>query len=101
MRGILEPVRYRAILKTKNPRKLVNSLESVGVKSIIPTEDWELLGQWEFLPNALKFSHETISIPIYPSLTKEHLDIILSGSSYQMTFSKEWNLVYKKNLQIK
>ena len=79
LRGILEPVRYRAILKTKNPRKLVNSLESVGVQSIIPTEDWELLGQREFLPNALKFSHETISIPIYPSLTKEHLDIILSG----------------------
>ena len=79
LRGILEPVRYRAILKTKNPRKLVNSLESVGVQSIIPTEDWELLGQREFLSNALKFSHETISIPIYPSLTKEHLDIILSG----------------------
>ena len=79
LRGILEPVRYRAIVKTKYPRKLVNSLESVGVQSIIPTEDWELLGQREFLPNALKFSHETISIPIYPSLTKEHLDIILSG----------------------
>ena len=79
LRRILEPVRYRAILKIKNPRKLVSSLESVGVQSIIPTEDWELLGPWKSLPNALKFSRETISIPIYPSLTKEHLDIILSG----------------------
>ena len=77
--GVIEPVRYRAILKTNSPQKLIESLRTVGVDSIVPTEDWELLGKWDSLPNSLKFSRETISLPIYPSLTNEQLDIILSG----------------------
>lgn len=77
--GKLEPVRYRAILKTDKPRKLLKSLNDLGVNSIIPTEDWELLDDWKFLPNSLKFSRETLSLPIYPTLTNEQLDIILSG----------------------
>ena len=76
---IIEPVRYRAILKTNSPQELIKSLNKVGVTSIIPTEDWEILGELDLLPNSLKFSRETISLPIYPSLTNDQLDIILSG----------------------
>jgi|SRR3989344_3288277 len=77
----IEPVRYRAIMKTKNPKKVIQSLESVGVKSIVPTEDWEILGEHDLLPNSLKISRETVSLPIYPTLTDKEVDIVLSAIS--------------------
>jgi perosamine synthetase len=77
--NFLKPVRFRAIIKTSNPNKIIQSLSSIHVKAIIPTEDWELLGPQDSFPNGLKLSHETVSIPIYPSLTNNDLDHILSG----------------------
>lgn len=77
----LIPVRYRAIIRTKNQREIIDSLESVGVKAIIPTEDWELLGDERLLPNGWILSKETVSLPIYPSLTDEDIRIVLSGIS--------------------
>ena len=74
----LSPVRYRAVIKTEEPNKIIKSLESVGVKAIVPTEDWELLGKHELLPNAVELSRKTVSLPIYPTLTDEEIDIILS-----------------------
>tara|TARA_B110000014_G_C20123578_1_gene596796 strand:- start:2729 stop:3745 length:1017 start_codon:yes stop_codon:yes gene_type:complete len=75
---ILEPVRYRAIMKTDSPSEIINSLDSIGVKAIVPTEDWELLDDWKKIPNSLNLSHQTVSLPIYPSLTNQQLDTILS-----------------------
>ncbi len=77
----LSPVRYRAVIKTEEPNKIIKSLESVGVKAIVPTEDWELLGKHELLPNAVELSRKTVSLPIYPTLTDEEIDIILSTIS--------------------
>lgn len=77
----IKPVRYRAVLKTKNPKEIIRSLESVGVKAIVPTEDWELLGEHDLLPNSLELSRETVSLPIYPTLTDKEVDIILSAIS--------------------
>ena len=77
----LSPVRYRAVIKTEEPNKIIKSLESVGVKAIVPTEDWELLGKHELLPNAVELSRKTVSLPIYPTLTDEEIDIILSAIS--------------------
>lgn len=73
----LTPVRYRAIIKTKTPKKMIEFLHSNDIKSIIPTEDWELLGNPNSLPNSLKLSHETVSIPIYTSLTDENIEKII------------------------
>ena len=75
----LSPVRYRAVIKTEEPNKIIKSLESVGVKAIVPTEDWELLGKHELLPNAVELSRKTVSLPIYPTLTDQGIDIILSA----------------------
>lgn len=75
----VEAVRYRAIMKTKNPKKVIDSLKNVGVKAIIPIEEWELQGNEPTFPNAIKLCNETVSLPIYPSLTDDELDIILSG----------------------
>ena len=77
----LSPVRYRAVIKTEEPNKIIKSLESVGVKAIVPTEDWELLGKHELLPNAVELSRKTVSLPIYPTLTDQGIDIILSAIS--------------------
>lgn len=74
----LLPIRYRAIMKTDNPRQIIDSLESAGVKAIVPTEDWEILGDHSLLPNSLKLARSTVSLPIYPSLTDQDIDIILS-----------------------
>ena len=77
----LSPVRYRAVIKTEEPNKIIKTLESVGVKAIVPTEDWELLGKHELLPNAVELSRKTVSLPIYPTLTDQGIDIILSAIS--------------------
>ena len=74
----IDPVRYRAIIKTSNPLEIIKSLDSAGIKSIIPTEDWEILGPKSQFPNSFKLSKETVSIPLYPSLTNEEIDLILS-----------------------
>ena len=74
----IDPVRYRAIIKTSNPLEIIKSLDSAGIKSIIPTEDWEILGPISQFPNSFKLSKETVSIPLYPSLTNEEIDLILS-----------------------
>jgi len=73
------PARYRAIVKTDNPKKMIESLRNVGVKAIVPIEKWEIQGQELDFPNATKICSQTVSLPIYPSLTNDELDIILSG----------------------
>ena len=65
--------------KMQLSKEIIESLNSIDVKAIVPTEDWELLGPQNSFPNGLKLSHETVSIPIYPSLTNNELDHILSG----------------------
>lgn len=72
------PVRYRAIMTTTNPQMVINSLSSADIKAIIPTEDWELLGEQSLLPNGTYLSRNTVSLPIYPSLTDEDLQKIIS-----------------------
>lgn len=73
------PARYRAIVKTNKPEEMIKSLENVGVKAIVPIEKWELQGQESNFPNAVELCNHTVSLPIYPSLKDDELDIILSG----------------------
>ena len=74
----IQPIRYRAIIKTQDPLEIIKTLDSAGVKAIVPTEDWEILGPKSQFPNGFKLSKETVSIPVYPSLTNSEIDIILS-----------------------
>lgn len=75
----LDPVRYRAVMISDKPEKIIDILSKVGVKAIIPTEDWELLGEKNILINSLQLSRKTVSLPIYPTLSDESIDIILSA----------------------
>ena len=75
----IQPVRYRAIIKTQDPLEIIKTLDSAGVKAIVPTEDWEILGPKSQFPNSFKLSKETVSIPLYPSLTNSEINVILSA----------------------
>lgn len=72
----INPVRYRAVLKTKNPKRIINHLKSKGVQSIVPIEKWELLSKNKKYKNAIEMTNSTISLPIYPSLSLKDAKII-------------------------
>jgi len=67
-------VYYRYVMLTKDPKAVKKEFFREGVTVINPLEIWELLHNYirlnktEF-PNAEKAAHQTVSIPIYPSLT--------------------------------
>lgn len=72
------PVRYRAVALTPSPKKMIDALNDAGVSAIVPVEDWELLGEPAEFPSALKLTRETISLPLYPSLTDGDVNKIIS-----------------------
>lgn len=74
----ITPVRYRAILKTGKQYEILNELGDKNIKPVIPLQDWELLGPKEQFPNAFEWTQNTVSLPIYPTLTDEEADRIVS-----------------------
>ena len=67
------PVRYRAILLNKNPKKLIREFKKFNIQVINPLEKWELLNRSLKYRNSLKLTSQTISLPCYPSLKKKEL----------------------------
>ncbi len=74
----LHPVRYRAVMLSDTPLDIIQSLSKFNIKSIVPTEDWELLAEPNSLPNSLYLSKHSVSLPIYPSLSNDDIDSIIS-----------------------
>jgi len=73
----LQSSHYRAVLRTKIPREIIDDLSEKNIKTIIPIEDWELLGPSSSFPNAYKLTQTTLSLPIYPTLTDKEVDFVL------------------------
>ena len=70
-------VYYRAVIRVNNPVKIKGKLLRLGIKTIIPIEDWELLDNGSEYKNAYRLTQTTLSLPIYPSLTnKDVLNIV-------------------------
>ncbi len=70
-------VPYRAVIRVNNPVKIKGKLLRLGIKTIIPIEDWELLDNGSEYKNAYHLTQTTLSLPIYPSLTnKDVLNIV-------------------------
>jgi perosamine synthetase len=59
-------VRYRAVLITPRAKALIAHLAEHNISAIVPIEDWELLAATK---NAIKLANNTVSLPIYPTLT--------------------------------
>ena len=80
---------YRAVLRTKIPRQIIADLAEKKIKTIIPIEDWELLGPSSSFPNANNLTQTTLSLPIYPSLTDKEVDFVLQQlNKYQSEFNQ-------------
>jgi len=62
------PARYRAVIKTPQANDMIQALHEIGVNSIVPVQDWELLTSPENCPRADKLSKMTVSLPIYPTM---------------------------------
>lgn len=71
------PVRFRSILKTNKAAELKEKLYELGIKTIIPIEDWELLGSPELFPKAYAMTKGLLSLPTYPALSDRELDYIV------------------------
>lgn len=69
--GQVKPIRFRAILLTSQAQQIQSALANQGIASIIPVTESELLAPVSTVPFATAFTHSSLSIPIYPSLTDE------------------------------
>ncbi len=67
------PVRFRSVIRSAEPRALIERLAQRGVRAIVPVEDWELLGPAEQFPQSAGFARTTVSLPTYPSLQDKDL----------------------------
>lgn len=65
------PVYYRAVIRVNNPKEIKDQLLKQGIKTIVPIEDWELLGDAVNYSNSYNFTQKTLSLPIYPSLSNK------------------------------
>lgn len=76
--------RYIIRLKEAEVKKLSTYLYSMGIKTIIPIETYELLHNYLKLspadfPVAENIAKTTLSMPIYPALRNEEVDLIVNA----------------------
>jgi len=76
----IRPVRFRAVTRTALPKAMISNLEEAHIRAIVPTEAWELLGKAEDFPCALELCKSTVSLPLYPTLTKKQVAFIAKQS---------------------
>lgn len=72
-------VRYRAVVRTSEPGRIIQALKDKGISAIVPLEEWELLGSPADFPNASELCRTTVSLPLYPTLTNRELQVILAA----------------------
>ena len=74
------PVRFRAVIFTDSAKVIScqNALLENGIRSIVPVTEDELLTTNTLVPNATDLSKKTLSIPIYPSLSDNDVNKIIS-----------------------
>lgn len=76
--GKLVPARFRALMRSDSPKKIIDSLASEGIRATVLIEENGLLGDKKMFPNALPLTKKYVSLPIYPSLSDEDLEQIIS-----------------------
>ncbi len=67
----ITPVRYRIVMRTSEPNRVIKSLALAGIRAIVPVEINELLDDpWRY-PMAANLTKTSVSLPAYPNLSKE------------------------------
>lgn len=67
----IEPVAFRAVIKTNRQHETLNKLRQQGILAINPLEPSELLGDPRNFPNAANWTNCLVSLPIFPDLPLE------------------------------
>ena len=73
----IQPVPFRAILQTPKQTEIISALAKDNISATIPLQESELFGSNEHFPNASYWTHNTVSLPIYPSLKHEDVKRII------------------------
>jgi len=71
------PVRYRAIIRTKRPKQLIQHFVDLKIQAVVP---WRVL-YGATAPHATEFAESCVSIPLYPSLTNNEVDRVCEALS--------------------
>ena len=69
-------VRYRAIVHCHSPEKTIRHFENNQIRAILPITRPELISNTE---NAISLTETLLSIPLYPDLTDEEVEKIVSA----------------------
>ncbi|MFF5996099.1 DegT/DnrJ/EryC1/StrS family aminotransferase [Lysinibacillus sp. KU-BSD001] len=73
----LEPVHFRAILQTAKQQEIIKALAKHDITAVVPIREVEILEPKAQYPNALKWTQNTVSLPIYPLLQDEDVQRII------------------------
>ena len=73
----VQPVRFRAILRTTKQQEIIHALAAHNISAVVSIRDIEILEPKENYPNALWWTRNTVSLPIYPLLKDEEVDRII------------------------
>jgi len=74
----IHPVRFRAVLKTKKPSELIKLLSEHGIASRILNNEWVITKNPQKFPNSFNLIQNSISLPIYPSLSDGDVEKIIT-----------------------
>lgn len=67
----MQSVRYRVVMRCDDPGRVIAALAAVGIRAIVPIEEYELLDTPESYPTARAWANSTVSLPAYPGLREE------------------------------
>ncbi len=84
-----ESCNYRAVVRAADPADVISRLKADAIHAIVPIADWELLEVPEKVPRAAAVARTTVSLPIYPSLTREEIGAIIATASRLIQSAQE------------
>ena len=70
---LVKPVRYRIVLKTKNPNKVIRALAKSNINAIVPINQYELLDKSQSYKFAEELCRNTVSLPAHVGLKKSDI----------------------------
>ena len=76
---LIKPVRFRALMKTNEPKNIIKKLKDNDISSTMIFNDQIMSNYPEKFPNSLELIENTVSLPIYPSLSNDEVLRIISA----------------------
>ena len=74
----IQPVRFRAVLKTKKQFETIKLLKEHDITSRVLNDEWLISQNPKQFPNSFSMVQNSVSLPIYPSLSDKDVEKIIS-----------------------